>query len=238
MAAPLHPPRYWVVIPAAGIGRRFGVGTPKQYALLAGRPVILHSLQRLLAPAAVAGLVVGIADNDRAWAALKFQHPRFLGSYTGGADRADTVLRGLQALAAHAHDNDWVLVHDAVRPCVHPDDIASLMRIAGDDHGGVLGVPVADTLKRVDADNRITATAPRAGLWRALTPQMFRLAPLREALTRARRDGIVATDEAAAMEHIGVSPRMVTGRADNIKITLTEDLALAELYLQQQHLAQ
>lgn len=236
MAASSQRPRFWVVIPAAGIGRRFGASTPKQYAALAGCPVILHSLRRLLAPAAIDGLVVGIADNDNEWSALKFQHPRFLGSYTGGADRADTVLRGLQALTAHAHDDDWVLVHDAVRPCVHPDDIVSLMRIAADDNGGLLGVPVADTLKRVDADSRVTATQPRAGLWRAQTPQMFRLAQLRDALTRARRDGIVATDEAAAVEHSGGSPRIVIGRADNIKITLTEDLALAELYLQRQNL--
>jgi 2-C-methyl-D-erythritol 4-phosphate cytidylyltransferase len=179
--------------------------------------------------------------------------PKFLGKYPGGATRAHTVLNGLKALAKHAKPADWVLVHDAVRPCVRHEDIDQLISIVADEQskksplpllggegegegvvGGLLAFPVSDTVKRVDNEGRVLETVRREGLWRAATPQMFRIGALASALETALKQDSEITDEASAIEAAGGQPRVVACHADNIKVTLPEDLALTELYLKQQ----
>lgn len=246
----------WGLIPAAGVGLRMGTDIPKQYLLLRGRPVILHTLERLCHYPRLSGVMVGISAQDRHWQAHETEAerlPKFLGTYPGGETRAHTVLNGLKALAAHARDTDWVLVHDAVRPCVRLSDIDTLITaVETEKDGGLLALPVADTVKRADKAGCVAETVSRIGLWRALTPQMFRISALRAAFERAlahgddSRDGggRVAsgsaaeeiTDEAGAIEAAGGHPRLVAGHTDNIKITLPGDLALAELFLKQQEM--
>lgn len=229
-------PDIWAIIPAAGAGLRMQAAAPKQYLPLLGRPVIFHTLERLCGYARLRGVLVGIAAGDPHWCALgPVVLEKFLGTYEGGSVRAQTVLNGLVALSAHARDEDWVMVHDAVRPCVRHTDLDTLVDAAVASPDGVLlAVPVADTVKRADQQNRVLETVPRAALWRALTPQMFRLGKLREALTMVLANNEDITDESAAMERAGAHPRLVEGSPDNIKITLPTDLALAELFLKQQ----
>lgn len=228
---------YWALVPAAGIGARMGADRPKQYLPLLGRPLIAHALERLCTHPRLRGVMVGIADNDPYWPAVSVPFSRFLGTYTGGAERAVTVRNGLQALVAHARPDDWVLVHDAVRPCLRHSDIDALMDAAAAcPDGGLLALPITDTIKRADREARVTETVVREGLWRALTPQMFRVAQLSDALDSALRAGVTITDEAAAIERAGGRPLLVPGQADNLKVTLPADLALAELYLKQQGL--
>ncbi len=228
----------WGLIPAAGVGLRMGTALPKQYLLLRGRLVILHTLERLCHYPRLSGVMVGISSGDRHWQAHETEAerlPKFLGTYPGGATRAHTVLNGLKALTAHAREADWVLVHDAVRPCVRLADIDALVNvIETNGDGGLLALPVADTVKRADEAGCVRETVSREGLWRALTPQMFRIGALRKALERALAQGDEITDEAAAIEMAGGHPRLVAGHPDNIKITLPGDLALAELFLKQQ----
>ncbi len=228
----------WGLIPAAGAGLRMQAAVPKQYLPLRGRPVILQTLERLCHYPRLSGVMVGISSGDRHWQAHETEAerlPKFLGTYPGGDTRAHTVVNGLKALGAHAHDSDWVLVHDAVRPCVRLADIDALVNvIETNGDGGLLALPVADTVKRADAAGRVRETVSREGLWRALTPQMFRIGPLRAALEKVLAKGGEITDEAAAIEMAGGHPRLVAGHADNIKITLPGDLVLAELFLKQQ----
>lgn len=227
--------RFFALVPAAGIGARMVADRPKQYLPLHGRPILLHTLQRLCDHPRIAGVWVGVSIDDPYWPELQFAHPHFRGAYVGGAQRALTVLNGLRAMQSHADADDWVLVHDAVRPCVRAEDIDCLMDAARTHvDGALLGLPMADTVKRANLAHEVVETVPREGLWRALTPQMFRLGALREALESAVRDGVTVTDEASAIERAGGRPLMVAGQADNIKITLPGDLALAALYLQQQ----
>ena len=219
-------------MPAAGAGRRFGGDTPKQYLPLAGRAVIEHALERLLAHPRVKGLLIGLAGDDTHFASLHFHHPRLLDTYVGGAERADTVLKGLMALSAQAQPHDWVLVHDAVRPCLHQHDLARLLEaMPASADGALLATPLADTLKEADAAGCVARTVPRERLWRALTPQLFPIKTLRDALARALAAGVPITDEASAVEAAGGHPRLVAGRADNIKITVPADLLLAERIL-------
>jgi len=208
---------------------------PKQYLPLHGRAMLLHTLERLGHYPRLRGLVVGIAADDAYWPTLAMEIPNLLGTYIGGAQRAQTVLNGLRTLETYAAPDDWVLVHDAARPCVRHADIDSLLAaVAGHADGGLLAVPLSDTVKRADHNGCVEDTVARAGLWRALTPQVFRLAALRDALESAMRDGVEITDEASAMEYSGARPRLVHGHADNIKVTVPEDLALAELFLREQ----
>jgi 2-C-methyl-D-erythritol 4-phosphate cytidylyltransferase len=210
-------------------------GRPKQYLPLLGRAMLLHTLERLGRYPRLRGLVVGIAADDAYWPTLASEIPNLLNTYMGGAERAQTVLNGLRALETYAAPDDWVLVHDAARPCLRYADIDSLLAaVAGHADGGLLALPLSDTVKRADHNGCSEETVPRSGLWRALTPQVFRLAALRDALESAMRDGIEITDEASAMEYSGARPRLVHGHADNIKITVPEDLALAELFLREQ----
>ena len=227
-------PRHWAVVPAAGVGKRMGSAIPKQYLPLIGRPVIAHALATLLNHPRIAGVVVAIGAEDEWWPTVAAEFavvkpPRVV---TGGAERCHSVLNGLEALREWAAPSDWVLVHDAVRPCLAAGDLDRLLtELVDDPVGGLLAVPVRDTLKQADDAGRVVATVDRSRLWHALTPQMFRLGMLHAALRAALARGLLVTDEAAAMEAAGFAPRLVEGRADNLKITPPEDLALAEFYL-------
>jgi 2-C-methyl-D-erythritol 4-phosphate cytidylyltransferase len=208
---------------------------PKQYLPLLGRAMLLHTLERLGRYPRLRGMVVGIAADDAFWPTLATEIPNLLTTYVGGAERAQTVLNGLRALQPYAAPNDWVLVHDAARPCVRHADIETLLlAIAGHADGGLLALPLSDTVKRADHNGCSQETVARSGLWRALTPQVFRLTALRDALESAIAEGVEITDEASAMEYSGARPRLVPGHADNIKITVPADLALAELFLREQ----
>ena len=223
------------MVPAAGGGTRLEADRPKPYVLLRGRPILLHTLDRLGSYPRLRGMLVGIAADDGYWPTLGAHSPKLLGAYMGGVQRAQTVLNGLQALAPYAAPNDWVLVHDAARPCLRHTDIDRLLAaVDGHADGGLLALPLSDTLKRANPNGAVAETVLRTGLWRALTPQVFPFAALRAALQAALRAGLEITDEASAMEYTGASPRLVLGHADNIKITLPGDLALAELYLREQ----
>lgn len=222
----------WAVVPAAGIGRRFGAERPKQYLDLAGQSVLAHSLDRLLAWPGLSGIVVALAPDDPWWPGWRERRGRPVIACTGGAERAESVLAGLQALPAVVSDDDLVLVHDAARPCLRRGDLERLW-VEGGRHavGAVLGAPLRDTLKRAGADGRIQGTEPREGLWRVFTPQLFRRGGLTRALAAALDAGAAVTDEAMAMERLGLRPGLVEGAEDNLKITTPADLALAEFLL-------
>lgn len=224
--------RYWAVVPAAGVGRRMAADRPKQYLPLLGRSVIEHTLERLCAHPRIAGVVVAVAEGDRWWGAVRVRGACAPIVAAGGAQRCHSVLNALRALQRRAGEDDWVLVHDAVRPCLRADDVDRLIEAVGDDaDGGLLAMPVRETVKRANGDGRVGATVSRESLWRAQTPQMFPLARLREALAGAIARGELVTDEAQAMELAGARPRLVEGHEDNIKITREEDMALAELII-------
>ena len=227
--------RLWAVVPAAGVGRRMQADLPKQYLKLGGRTVLEHSLMALGGIDALAGIAVAVAGGDPYWPTVHCELSCPLIVAPGGAERADSVLNALQVLRERAADDDWVLVHDAARPCVRDADLRRLIDTLRDDPvGGLLAVPVRDTMKQATDDGRCAASVDRNRLWHALTPQMFRLGALRAALIAAHTDGIAVTDDASALEHAGQRPRLVEGHADNIKITRPEDLALAEFFLRQQ----
>lgn len=229
-----HGARYWAVVPAAGAGKRMGSAIPKQYLELLGRPVIAHTLATLLDHPQIDGVVVAVDAQDEWWpvVATDLNAAKPLLCVTGGRERCHSVLNGLEALPKQATPNDWVLVHDAARPCLTTADLDRLLTELTDDPvGGLLAVPVRDTLKQADPAGRVAATVDRSRLWHALTPQMFRLGMLRDALCAAVAHGMLVTDEAAAMEAAGFAPRLIEGRADNLKITRPEDLALAEFFL-------
>lgn len=227
-------PKYWAIVPAAGSGRRMASNLPKQYLPLRGRTVLEFTLNTLFACEPIEGVVLALSPDDGYWPEIA---PRFsdnnLVCVAGGDERCHSVLNAVHHLDTFADAHDWVLVHDAARPCVRVDDVTALIETLADDVcGGVLGVPVADTMKRLGADGRVEGTLDRQSLWHAQTPQMFRLGLLQSALEQAIAQNRLVTDEAAAMEMAGYRPRMVRGHADNIKITVPSDLALAEFNLQ------
>ncbi len=225
--------RYWLVMPAAGIGRRFGADRPKQYAPLGGRTVIEWALAPFLGDPRCAGAVVALAENDPYWAAVA---PATIRIAAGGPERSHSVRNALSTLADCACPDDWVLVHDAARPCLPRNDLDRLLaELASHSVGGLLATPAADTLKRADATREVQQTVDRAGLWRALTPQMFRYARLCEALDRAHAAGRMPTDEAQAIEWLGDHPKLVEGAAANLKITSAADLAIAAALLRENH---
>jgi len=223
---PRQPPLFWVVIPAAGVGSRMRADRPKQYLQLGERSIIEHTLDCFLDHPALAGVVVCIAPEDPYWPQLPCASNVRIHRAAGGRERADSVLNGLQCLHELGADAcDWVLVHDAARPNLAREDLDKLLlELAGDSVGGLLAVPARDTLKRVGADGRVLETVDRSVVWQAFTPQMFRLGMLREALEAALEAGVQVTDEASAFEWAGQSPRVVEGRADNLKVTRPEDL--------------
>lgn len=230
----------WIVVPAAGTGTRVGGSIPKQYQLLSGRPLIEHTLERLLKLECLLKvvpktIVVAIHPHDYHWQHLPIAQDARIRTVAGGAQRVDSVRLALAALATEADAEDWVLVHDAARPCVTTADITLLMSTLQDNAiGGLLAVPVQDTVKRVGDTHLVVATEDRANLWLAQTPQAFRFGILRQALehTDARRGA--CTDEAAAVEKLGYLPQVVRGRRDNIKVTDPEDFFLAAAILASQ----
>jgi len=229
--------KYWLVMPAAGAGRRFGESIPKQYAPLAGRTVIEWALAPFLADSRCAGILLALSHEDRHWRNIADTLPPIV-VVMGGAERCQTVSNALNILSSRATLGDWVLVHDAARPCLTSHDLNRLVETLADHPvGGLLATPLADTLKRahsVDSANAppiVDHTVERAGLWRALTPQMFRFGRLREALHQASAAHRQPTDEAQAIEWLGERPVLVAGAASNIKITSRDDLVLAEAIL-------
>lgn len=225
----------WAVVPAAGVGRRMGADLPKQYLALRGRPVIEHTLARLLSYRRIAGICVAIGEDDAFWPQTTYADHPDVTVVAGGAERCDSVINALRGLASRADRGDWVLVHDAARPCVRVTDIERLVdEVAARADGGLLGRPVHDTMKRGNAAGFVLDTVDRNGLWHAFTPQMFRYGQLLDGLTRALAAGVSVTDEASAMEWAGVQPILVEGHADNLKITRPEDLDLADYLLSRQ----
>ena len=224
-------PSHYAIVPAAGSGTRFGSEVPKQYLELAGRPLIHHSLAALCACERIKRVWVVLSPGDEWWGSFDWTSlgAKLHAVYCGGATRGESVANGLVAAASVLADDDWVMVHDAARPCLSQDMLATLCEeLADDPVGGILAVPVADTLKRADAQQRVAATEPRDGLWQAQTPQMFRYGVLRKAL--AANSGV--SDEAGAIEAVGLKPRLVSADASNLKVTFPADLRLAELILE------
>ena len=225
---PTEPPRLFALVPCAGVGERAGAGGPKQYAPVAGRPLVAHTLAALAAVPRLSGVMVVLAAGE---AQFEQAVPGFAGwvERAGGATRAETVASGLAALVERgAQAHDWVLVHDAARCLLQPAWVDALIDACHDDEvGGLLALPVPDTLKQ-EVDGRVSATVDRAGKWQAQTPQMFRLGLLRPALVHA---GAAVTDEASAVEALGHAPRLVRGSLENFKVTYPQDFALAERLL-------
>jgi 2-C-methyl-D-erythritol 4-phosphate cytidylyltransferase len=228
-----HSTNFWAIVPAAGVGKRMQSDRPKQYLELADKTVIEHTLSRLLEADIFSAIAVAISKEDPYWPELSIsQHPLII-TAPGGKERADSVLSGLKAINEQAADADWVLVHDAARPCITASDIHHLVDALLDDEvGGILALSSPDTLKQVQGIS-ITGTLDRSHIWRALTPQMFRYGMLKTALEQAQGNPGI-TDEASALELKGLQPKIVEGRPDNIKITRPEDLALAQFYMGQQ----
>lgn len=225
--------KFWAIVPAAGVGKRMQADRPKQYLELAGKTVIEHSLLRLLRADVFAAIVVAVSEEDPYWPTLSIARHKDIVTAPGGKERADSVLSGLNALTARASDDDWVLVHDAARPCITATDIHLLIdSLVNDEVGGILALSSPDTLKQVQG-HCITGTLDRSRIWRALTPQMFRYGILKAALEQAQGNPAI-TDDASALELKGLQPKIVEGRPDNIKITRPEDLALAQFYMEQQ----
>ncbi len=229
----------WAVLPAAGVGRRMGSNIPKQYHTIHGVPLILHSLRRLNAVTAIQKIIVVLHPEDLFWPKIQTQIEGELEDrieiVMGGDERYRSVLNGLNSLLAVAQNDDWVMVHDAVRPCVRSADIENLIAsVAQHPIGGLLGSAVDNTLKRVDENSVVMETVDRGSYWNALTPQMFRYSSLREAIESVVTTGACVTDEALAIELAGYKPVMVAGNKDNIKITHEADLLLAGHILQSQ----
>ena len=225
MNTPELPP-FWALIPAAGVGSRMAADRPKQYLEVAGKTIIEHSLACFLDHPQLLGVVVSLALDDPYWPHLACAAEPRLQRAEGGRERADSVLNGLLRLSElGARDEDWVLVHDAARPNLARSDLDLLLaELASDAVGGLLAVPARDTLKRAGPDGRVRETVDRATIWQAYTPQMFRLGELQRALADALLAGVAITDEASAMEWAGHAPRLIEGRADNLKVTRPEDL--------------
>jgi len=224
--------KYWAILPAAGIGRRVGGVKPKQYLPLHDRTVIEYALQPLLEHELISRVIVCLSSTDPYWSTIRVaEHPKILLA-AGGAERCHSVMNGLIAIEQQAKDNDWVLVHDAARPCLRQKDLTQLIeQLKHDSVGGLLATPMQDTVKRATADQNVEQTLERDGLWRAYTPQMFRYGLLKKSLAKVLDGDGMVTDESGAMESQGYRPRLVKGHSDNIKVTHPEDLALASYFL-------
>lgn len=222
----------WVVVPAAGRGSRFGGDLPKQYVQVFGRSLLHHTLERLARHPGVTGLMVALAEHDEHWPGWREIAGKRVATCVGGEQRADSVLAGLRALPTAVRERDWVLVHDAARPCLRHHDLTRLIE-HGQVHGvgALLACPVRDTLKRADATGEVERSESRDRLWRALTPQLFRRATLTRALESALAARATITDEAMAIERLGLKPLLVEGADDNLKVTTASDLAIAEFLL-------
>lgn len=224
----------YFVVPAAGVGARMAASCPKQYLPLGEKSIIEHTLARLLAFPRTEAIVVALGEFDEYWPDTEFASHPMLQTVTGGAERVNSVFNALQFLLAQGVAADaWVMVHDAARPCISQADLENLWA-KRDVQGALLGTQVRDTMKRTDANGQVLQTVPRELLWHALTPQMAPLKVLHDAIAHCLAAGMLMTDEASALEGVGLHPRMVAGNPGNIKITRPQDLALAGLYLQQE----
>ena len=229
--------KFWGIVPAAGVGKRMNADRPKQYLLLSEKTVIEQTLSRLIDAQVFENIVVAISEGDPYWDNLPISKHEKIVWAEGGKERADSVLNALAVIKNHAAEKDWVLVHDAARPCITTEDIKKLIsELKNDEIGGILALSSHDTLKDVEGGLQILGTHDRNRIWRALTPQMFRYGALKNALEIHQGNNAI-TDEASALEIQGFLPKIVEGRSDNIKITRPEDLKLAEFYLTQQTLS-
>ena len=223
-------PKIFALVPAAGQGMRMGDALPKQYLPLAGRPMMFHALDALAAVARIDHVIVVLSPLDRHWGEHDWSAfpDKIEALFAGGPTRGASVANALELLAGRAAPDDWILVHDAARPCLAKELVEQFLDEVGDDLvGGLLAMPLADTLKRVEESLRVSETVPRAGLWRAQTPQMFRY----EILRRGLAQGLDFTDEAQAVETIGQMPRIIKGENANMKVTWADDIAIAEMIL-------
>ena len=225
--------RFHIVIPAAGIGNRMETAIPKQYLPISGKPMISYSIQTFFASPRIASIHLALSPEDYFWRNLELAaNSRLQLHYTGGETRAQTVLNTLYAMKSQVDVDDWILVHDAARPGLTLALLDTLLdSLENDAVGGLLALPLADTLKQSNADDRVKTTIPRDGLWQAQTPQMFRYRLLTNALESF--DG-VPTDEAQAIEALGFEPKLVTGSLRNMKVTYPQDMALMELFIQKE----
>ena len=225
--------KIWVIIPAAGVGKRMESDTPKQYLKLNNKTIIEHTLAVFDKHDSISEIVVSISEGDEYWDALNLNLSKPLHIANGGKERCYSVLNGLKFLKNKATDDDWVLVHDAARPCLRHEDLTLLIdTLKEHEVGGILAIPVRDTMKRSFDNNNIKETVERDNLWHALTPQMFRFSILKNALESALNNNEVITDESSAVELAGYQPVLVEGHADNLKVTNPEDLVLASFFLQ------
>ncbi|WP_263078721.1 2-C-methyl-D-erythritol 4-phosphate cytidylyltransferase [Endozoicomonas sp. Mp262] len=228
-------PKFWAIIPAAGVGRRMNVDIPKQYLEIRGKTLIEHTLERLIDFPTLEKIVVVLGAGDEYARDIDLLDHQKILLAEGGKERSHSVMNGMEALKSHALPEDWVLVHDAARPCIRRADLDWLVECLKDHEvGGLLGTPVRDTMKRTGPDDSVIETVERCSLWHAFTPQMFRFAILEKALATAVRNQVPITDEASAIEYAGFKPMMVEGHTDNIKVTSGPDLALASLHIEQQ----
>ena len=225
-------PKLWAIVPAAGVGKRMGGDLPKQYLPLGKETVLQVTISRLLAFKSIEHIYVPLGPDDQRGTEILASYPN-VSSVEGGGERCFSVLNALKHLANSAEADDWVLVHDAARPCLRASDFYKLLQ-ALESHpvGGLLAAPVADTIKSVNMEGEIDRTVDREGLWRAFTPQIFRYKELFQALTNAVDAGVKVTDEASAIEYAGKKPLAVEGHSDNIKITYPQDIDMAEVFLE------
>ncbi|MDQ7015387.1 MAG: 2-C-methyl-D-erythritol 4-phosphate cytidylyltransferase [Gammaproteobacteria bacterium] len=226
---------FWALLPAAGVGKRMQADCPKQYLPLLNKTVLEQSLDCFLSHPKIKGVVLVLGHEDGYWPDSPLaSHPKIRRA-KGGQERFHSVLNGLSVLSEQAAENDWVLVHDAARPCLRRADLDRLLAVLAEDEvGGLLALPVRDTMKRATSDGEVSETVDREALWHALTPQMFRLGALQAAIEQCIEEGLAITDDASAMERVGFRPKLIEGCEDNIKITRPRDLRLAEIYLLEQ----
>lgn len=225
--------KYWAIIPAAGSGTRMNTDIPKQYLVVQGKTILEHTLTAFLNSDLIYKIVVAVAKDDVYWPEIQrgLDHSKIM-TVMGGEERVHSVAQGLVAISDIADVNDGVLVHDAVRPCIDVMVISNLIK-ALENHavGGLLGIPVRDTLKKVNQNSAVIETVPREQVWQAQTPQLFRYGLLKKAISEGRAGNSPITDEASAIEYLGLQPLMVLGSGNNIKITFPEDLVFFERWL-------
>ncbi len=225
----------WAIVPASGVGHRMQGQKPKQYLPLDGKTIIEHTLDRLLSFDGIDGVVLVLRPDDRDWQTINYQSKKPLITTSGGELRQHSVFNGLVKLLEQKFDDPYAMVHDAVRPLVCHADLQKLIEAAIDHSAGaLLALPITDTLKHQDQDSNIDRTVPRAGLWRAFTPQLFKAKLLHRALEQVIENDREVTDDASAIESLGLRPRLVECNAENIKITWPEDLSLATQILRRQ----
>lgn len=229
--------KFWCIVPAAGKGMRMGSDLPKQYLSIEGKTILEHSVERLASHSLIEKVVVVIDKDDLIWPQLLLVgHPKVIAT-RGGEERFYSVLNGLNMLENLADEEDWILVHDAARPCVRLSDISLLIESlsSANESGGLLACPITDTVKKTNEDGVVEKTLDRNSLWRAMTPQMFKFGQLKKAINCAVEKKELITDESFAMELAGYKPRLVQGASDNIKITTRKDLSLARIIMRNQY---